>query len=153
MRIALAADHAGFKLKEIVKEHLSKGGHDVADLGAHSEERCDYPGFARGVAAKVSGGFADFGVLVCGSGIGMCMAANRVQGIRAAVIRDLFDAEMSRKHNDANVACLGGRVTKSSEALGLLDIFLSTPFEGGRHEARVRQIDEALVGGSHEFER
>ncbi|HPQ81673.1 MAG TPA: ribose 5-phosphate isomerase B [bacterium] len=141
MRIALASDHAGFKLKESLKEHLVEAGHDVSDLGVSSEERCDYPPYARDAASRVARGAVDFGLLVCGSGIGMCIAANRVAGVRAAVLRDGFDAEMSRRHNDANIACLGGRVTGEKAAALLVDLFLSTPFEGGRHERRVRQID------------
>ena len=142
MRIALASDHAGFALKEIIKNWLSGQGHDVADCGAFSAERCDYPDFAKLVAARVSGGTADSGVLVCGSGIGMCMAANRMKGVRAVVLHDAFDAEMSRRHNDANVACLGSRAIDEARALELLSLFLSTQFEGGRHEGRVKKIDE-----------
>lgn len=141
MLIALASDHAGFKLKEKIKRHLSDKGHEVKDLGPSSLDRCDYPDYGFAAAKAVAGGEASFGVLVCGSGIGMCMVANRVKGVRAAVLRDRFDAEMSRRHNDANVACFGERWAGSGNALELLDLFLSTEFEGGRHEARVKKID------------
>ena len=145
MRIAIAADHAGFKLKEYLKAHLTSNGHAVEDCGVFSEERADYPDFGREVALRVAGGKAERGVLVCGSGIGMCMAANRVKGVRAVVLRDAFDAEMSRRHNDANVACFGERWAGSENAPALLDLFLATAFEGGRHEARVKKLDS--LGG------
>ena len=141
MRIAIAADHAGFTLKEQLKAHLVSKGHAVEDCGVFSEERSDYPDFGREAALRVADHRADRGVLVCGSGIGMCMVANRVGGVRAVVLRDRFDAEMSRRHNDANVACFGQRWAGAANAAELLDCFLATPFEGGRHEARVRKID------------
>lgn len=142
MRIAVGSDHAGFSLKESLKAFLTEGGHEVVDLGTHSEERADYPDFAGAVARAVDSGEADRGVLVCGSGIGMCMGANRLKGVRAAVLCDDYDAGMSRRHNDANVACLGARKVDAERARELLDIFLSTPFEGGRHEGRVRKLGE-----------
>jgi ribose 5-phosphate isomerase B len=140
MRLALGSDHAGYKIKEAIKAALSKAGHGVEDFGAASEERSDYPDFARGVAAAVDEGRADRGVLVCGTGIGMCIAANRFPGVRAAVLRDEADVEMARLHNDANVACIGARRTAEGEALRLVEKFLSTGFEGGRHEARVAKL-------------
>lgn len=142
MKIAVGSDHAGFTLKESVKVYLKSQGHEVTDLGCHSEERCDYPDYASQVAKAVAGGKAERGVLVCGSGIGMCMSANRVRGVRAAVLRIPEDAQLSRKHNDANVACLGGRLTAPEEAQKLLETFLTTPFEGGRHVSRVGKIDK-----------
>lgn len=142
MRIAVGSDHAGFPLKERVKAHLASQGYEAVDCGASSDARSDYPDFAQEVARRVSRGAAERGILVCGSGIGMCMAANRFPGVRAAVIREPGDAEMSRRHNDANVACLGARVTDEELALTLVDLFLSTPFEGGRHEARIKKIDK-----------
>lgn len=141
MRIVLASDHAGFTFKELIKEHLIKIGHEVTDCGAFSSERSDYPDFAKIVAGHISKSEADRGILICGSGIGMCIAANRFLRVRAVVIRDRADAEMSRRHNDANVMCLGERVTEVAYALELADIFLTTPFEGGRHEIRVEKID------------
>ena len=141
MRIALASDHAGFTLKEKIEDSLAKAGHVLFDCGAMNDERSDYPDFAKKAAALVASGDCDRAVLVCGSGIGMCMTANRTKGIRAAVLRDGEDAKMSRLHNDANVACLGGRVTEASKALELIALFLSTPFEGGRHVARIAKIE------------
>lgn len=142
MRIAIASDHAGFVLKESVRRYLEEKGFDVTDYGAFTEERTDYPDFGKKVAHAVKSGEVDRGVLVCGSAIGMCIVANRFKGVRAAVLRDEYDAEMSRRHNDANVACFGGRVTEFTEVKNLVDTFLSTGFEGGRHEVRVKKIDE-----------
>lgn len=141
MRVALAADHAGFTLKEIIKEHLICAGHDVADCGAFDGERSDYPDFARQAASRVSKGVVERAVLVCGSGIGMCMTANRFAGVRAVVVREPDDAELSRRHNDANVMCLGARMTGDTEAIALVDLFLSLPFDGGRHAARVKKME------------
>ena len=140
MRIAIGCDHAGFALKSALKQWLETEGHDVNDCGAFSDERVDYPVFGAKVGEVVSAGNADFGVLVCGSGQGICMAANKIAGIRAGVIRDDWDAEMTRRHNDANVACFGERVTEPDVAITALRIFLSTAFEGGRHESRVELL-------------
>lgn len=142
MRIAIGSDHAGFALKEVVKRHLVSQGHEVEDVGTHSEERCDYPIFAASVATAVDAGKAERGVLVCGSGIGMCMAANRFPQVRAAVLHDEYDAMMARGHNDANVACMGARKTAPVMATRLLDLFLTTPFEGGRHQERVALLEK-----------
>lgn len=142
MKIALGSDHAGFQLKESVKGFLESQGHTVSDFGCASEERCDYPDYATKVAQAVSHGKTDRGILVCGSGIGMCMTANKVKGIRAAVLRSEDDATLSRQHNDANVACLGGRINKPDQAQKLLDTFLKTPFEGGRHVARLAKMEK-----------
>ena len=141
MKISIGADHAGFELKEEIRNYLQDKGHDVHDCGTFSEERADYPEYGHQVANDVAGGKAEKGVLVCGSAIGMCMVANRHKGVRAAVLRDDFDAEMSRKHNDANVACVGGRVSDEMTAFKLIEAFLTTEFEGGRHEERVKKID------------
>src|SRR3989338_10376214 len=142
MRIILASDHAGFSLKEKIKAWLQQKGYVVHDVGAFSEERSDYPGFAHQAAEKLAKGEADRGVLVCGSGMGMCMAANRTPGVRAAVLRNEEDARLSRAHNDANVACLGGRLTDPEEGTKLLEIFLNTPFEGGRHIPRLQKLEK-----------
>lgn len=142
MKIAVASDHAGYELKEMLKKYLEEKGYEVDDCGTHSTERSDYPDFGRPAALAVREGGAERAVLVCGSGIGMCMTANRFDGVRAAVLRDRYDAEMSRKHNDANIACFGGRVSDFGVARELLEVFLNTAFEGGRHEARVRKIDQ-----------
>ncbi len=140
MRVAIGADHAGFALKEYLKSALTSQGHEVVDCGTNSEERTDYPDYAKAVGSAVQGGEAERGVLVCGSGIGMCMAANRFPKVRAAVLQDDYDAEMSRRHNDANVACFGARKTEPARAGELLALFMESPFEGGRHEGRVGKL-------------
>lgn len=145
MRVAIGSDHAGFRLKESLKAWLTGEGYDVVDVGTHSEERVDYPEFGEQVARTVATGGADRGVLVCGSGQGICMAANKVHGVRAGVIRDVQDAEMTRRHNDANVACFGERVTEPAEAIDALRVFLTTDFEGGRHADRVEQLDRIVA--------
>ncbi len=142
MRIAVGSDHAGFHLKTALRDWLVDKGHDVEDVGTFSAERADYPIYGAAAAAKVASGDADFGVVVCGSGQGICMAANKVAGIRGAVIRDEQDAQMSRLHNDANVACFGERVTDNETAINALRVFLATSFEAGRHQARVDLLGE-----------
>lgn len=141
MKVAIASDHAGFKLKEILKPFLTSQGCNVSDLGTNSENSVDYPDFAKAVASAVSKGVANLGVLICGSGIGMCMTANKFKNIRAVVLNDEFDAEMSRKHNNANVACLGARKLSEGKAEKLLGLWLAARFEGGRHEKRIKKID------------
>ena len=142
MRIAVGSDHAGFHLKNTLRDWLLSEGHEVEDVGTFTAERADYPLFGAAAAAKVANGDADFGVVVCGSGQGICMAANKVAGIRAGVIRDEQDAQMSRAHNNANVACFGERVTPPDVAIKALRVFLDTEFEGGRHQARVELLGE-----------
>ena len=141
MRIAIGSDHAGFPLKETLRTWLIDQGHDVLDLGAYSEERVDYPHFGAAVGRAVASGDVDLGVAVCGSGQGICMAANKIPGVRGGVIRDVQDAEMTRRHNDANVACFGERFTEPQVAVDSLRVFLATPFDGGRHEARVEMLE------------
>ena len=140
MRIALASDHAGFDLRQAVKAHLDTLGHDVADLGPAEKARCDYPDFAAKVAAQVASGEAELGILCCGTGVGMSMAANKVSGVRAAVVSDCFSAQATRQHNNANVLCLGERVIGTGAALLIVDAFLGAEFEGGRHAGRVQKI-------------
>jgi ribose 5-phosphate isomerase B len=140
MRIAIGSDHAGFALKETLRTWLIEQGHDVLDLGAHSDERVDYPHFGALVGRAVAAGEVELGVAVCGSGQGICMAANKIPGVRGGVIRDEQDAEMTRRHNDANVACFGERFTEPDTAIAALRVFLSTPFDGGRHEGRVEML-------------
>ena len=142
MRIAVGSDHAGFHLKNTLRDWLLSEGHEVEDVGTFTAERADYPVFGAAAAAKVANGDAQFAVVVCGSGQGICMAANKVAGVRGAVIRDEQDAQMSRLHNDANVACFGERVTDSETAIDALRVFLATEFEGGRHQARVDLLGE-----------
>jgi ribose 5-phosphate isomerase B len=137
VKIAIGSDHAGFHLKETLRAWLEQNGHEVTDCGTYSDERADYPVFGEAVADRVAAGNVDCGVLVCGSGQGICMSANKVAGVRAGVIRTSMDAEMTRSHNDANVACFGERITEPDVALAALKVFLETPFEGGRHADRV----------------
>ena len=140
MRIALATDHAGFDFKEGLQAYLKGKGHDVMDLGTHDKEPCDYPDYAKRCCDAVVQGQARFGILVCGSGIGMDMAANKVHGIRAALAHDLYTARMGRSHNDANVLVLPSRLIALTIACEMTDLFLATPFEGGRHAPRVEKI-------------
>lgn len=140
MRITIGADHAGFALKEAVRSHLENAGHAVIDAGAFSEDSVDYPVVAGTVARSVSSGDAEFGVLVCGTGLGMAIAANKVPGVRAVQVTDVAFAEMSRRHNDANVVTLAGRSIDPPQAFAIVDAFLATAFEGGRHQKRVDQI-------------
>lgn len=138
--IALAADHAGFELKDQLKGELEAGGYDVLDLGTNSPDSVDYPDFADVLADAVSGGKASRGVLVCGSGIGISMAANRHRGVRAAAVFDETAARLARQHNDANVLALGARLTGIEVAKACLKTFLETEFEGGRHQRRVDKM-------------
>ena len=141
MKIAVGADHGGFELKQRLAHGLARQGHEVLDCGTDSTKSVDYPDYAAAVAAAVAEGRAERGLLVCGTGIGMSIGANRVPGVRAAKCNDPFEARMARAHNDANVLCLGARVIDASVAEELLALFLSTPFDGGRHEARVAKLD------------
>jgi|SRR5579862_2054827 len=140
MRVALGADHAGVALKDDVKRMLDGRGVPYTDFGTHSTESVDYPDFAAKVADAVAGGAFDRGILVCGSGIGMAIAANKVHGIRAAPVVDEESARLMREHNDANVLALGARVTPAGMARILVNAFLDTPFAGGRHERRIQKI-------------
>jgi ribose 5-phosphate isomerase B len=140
MKIALGADHAGYELKDQIKQHLQQRRIDVLDEGTSSPESVDYPDYARAVAHDVSERRANWGILVCGSGIGMAIAANKVDGIRAANASSEYEAQMSREHNNANVLALGARILKPDEALRIVDQWLSTQFAGGRHERRVEKI-------------
>jgi ribose 5-phosphate isomerase B len=139
-RIALGADHAGFPVKEAIKKYLLEAGYPVEDLGTWSEESVDYPDYARKVAERVARGEDRFGILVCGTGIGMSIAANKVERIRAALAHDANTARMSREHNDANVLTLGGRVVGDAQALEIVRAFLGTQFAGGRHQRRIDKI-------------
>ena len=142
MKIAIGADHAGYELKEKIKAHLQQQGHKVNDEGTVSNDSVDYPDFAAKVAHAVKDKRAELGVLVCGSGIGMTIAANKVHGIRAANLNNLVEAQLSREHNNANVAAVGARLVTEEDAIQIVDKFLSTPFAGGRHERRVEKIAE-----------
>ncbi len=142
MRIAIGSDHAGFRLKQTIGAWLTENGYEVLDVGTMSEDRVDYPDFGAKVGLAVSSGDADRGVAVCGSGEGICMAANKIAGVRGGVVRDREDAEMIRRHNDANVACFGERFTTEDIALGALRVFLETGFDGGRHQGRIDKLAE-----------
>lgn len=141
MKIAVGADHAGFRLKETLKGYLEETGHEVLDLGTGSEESVDYPDYGFAVGKAVASGEAERGVVVCGSGIGIAMAVNRVAGARAGVGRDLFETRLMREHNDANVIAFGARITAAPLAEAMIDTFLATPFAGGRHARRVEKLD------------
>ena len=140
MKIAMGADHAGFELKNHLGEILRRSGHEVCDFGTNSAESTDYPDYAARVAKAVASGAAERGVLVCGSGVGMSIAANKVQGIRAAVGIQIEQVRLIRGHNDANVLTLGARFTDPETARELLQAFLDAPFEGGRHQRRIAKI-------------
>jgi ribose 5-phosphate isomerase B len=142
MKIAIGADHAGFALKEKLKQRLLEQGIEVADQGTVSEASVDYPDFARKVAEQVARKRADLGLLVCGSGVGMAIAANKVPGVRAANVTTEYEAQMSREHNDANVIAVGARILDEATAFRIVDKFLHTPFAGGRHQRRVEKIME-----------
>jgi ribose 5-phosphate isomerase B len=142
VRIALGSDHAGYALKQSVANHLSEAGHDVIDLGTDSEETVDYPGYCAAVGRAVAANQAERGIVLGGSGQGEAIAANKVHGVRAALCLDEYTARFSRLHNDANVLSLGGRIVAENFALAIVDVFLATGFEGGRHQRRIDQIAE-----------
>ena len=142
MKIGLGSDHAGFDLKESIKRHLAAGGYEVEDFGTFDSQSTDYPDYAFKVAQAVAAGKAKYGVLVCSTGVGMAIAANKVPGIRAAVATSVEVAAQSRAHLDANVLVFGQKVTDENVALAALDKWLTTPFEGGRHERRLKKIIE-----------
>lgn len=145
-KIVLGADHGGYELKNIIKAHLEVRGFEAVDVGTNSGESCDYPVFASRLCAKIQSGEADLGILVCGTGIGMSMAANKHKGIRAACCSDTFSARLTRLHNDANVLCLGARVLGAGLALDLVDNFVGAEFEGDRHIKRLSLIEDIENG-------
>jgi ribose 5-phosphate isomerase B len=140
MRIAVASDHAGFRLKQVVAEHLRANGHEVSDLGTNSEEPVDYPPYCAAAGRAVVAGDAELGIVLGGSGQGEQIAANKVHGVRAALCHDETTARLARQHNDANVLSLGGRILGEAVALAVVDVFLATGFDGGRHQRRVEQL-------------
>ncbi|KAB2889114.1 MAG: ribose 5-phosphate isomerase B [Desulfobulbaceae bacterium] len=142
MKIAIGADHGGYQLKEKVARLLEQLGHRVEDTGCHSSDSVDYPDFADPVVAKVAEGECDRGILICGTGIGMSLAANRNRKIRAANCHDEYTARMSREHNDANILCLGARVIGEGVAVDLVKVWLDTPFAGGRHQQRIAKYSD-----------
>jgi len=142
----LGCDHAGLALKQALAQALGQRGVEFEDLGTHTEESVNYVDYAAAVGRSVAQSPANRGILVCGTGIGMAMAANKLPGVRAAVCQEAFSAEMTRRHNDCNLLCLGARIIDEPQALALLDIWLSTPFEGGRHVARVQSMENLANG-------
>lgn len=141
-KLGLGSDHGGFELKEHLKAHLLEKGYEVVDFGTHSEESVDYPEIGKKVAAEVVSGEVELGILVCGTGIGIGISANKVKGIRCAICSDVYSAKMSRAHNNANMISLGGRVVGRDLAFEIIDAWLATEFEGGRHERRINKIEE-----------
>ena len=142
MKIALGCDHGGLEIKNAIIEDLKNKGVECIDFGTTTADSVDYPVYAKKVCAAVQSGECLLGILCCGTGIGMSMTANKQKGIRAAVLSDTFSAEMTRRHNNANVLCLGGRVIDSAKAVELANIFLTAPYEGGRHDKRIAMMEE-----------
>ncbi len=142
MKIALGSDHGGYMLKEAVKEHLLSRGYEVEDLGAYSESSVDYPEYGKKVAKYVVEGNAKYGIIICGTGIGISIAANKVKGARAALCHNVWTARLTREHNDANILAMGARVIGEGIALDMVDTFLTTEFEGGRHQNRIDKIED-----------
>lgn len=142
MKIALGCDHGGFHLKEEIIKHLKSKGIETKDFGTYSEDSCDYPDFALAVAEEVADKNFEFGILICGTGIGISISANKVPGIRAALCSDTFSAHATREHNNANILAMGARVVGTGLALDIVDSFLNAEFQGGRHENRINKISE-----------
>ena len=141
MKIAIGCDHGGYDAKDSVIYYLITNGYEVIDFGTNSNDSCDYPDYAVPVSKAVSENKADYGILICGTGIGMSMCANKIKGIRCAHVNDLFSAEMTRRHNNANVIALGARIATKEDIVSYVDKFLTTEFEGGRHENRVNKLN------------
>lgn len=146
MRIVIGSDHGGFHLKETIRQDLLDHGYEVIDCGTHSTDSCDYPDIALAAAREITEARAELGILVCGTGIGVCMTANKVPGIRAALCHDVFSAKATRAHNDANILTLGERVIGPGAALEVVHAFLNGSFEGGRHQRRVAKMVEIEKG-------
>ncbi len=141
LRIAIGSDHGGYEYKEQIVSHLKEKGYECVDVGTYSTDSCDYPVIARAVTTKITTGEADRGILICGTGIGMSIVANKVKGIRAALCGDTFSARASRAHNNSNVLCLGERVIGINLAMDIVDVWLESKFEGGRHQRRVDMME------------
>ncbi len=141
LRIAIGSDHGGYEYKEQIVSHLKEKGYECVDVGTYSTDSCDYPVIARAVTTKITTDEADRGILICGTGIGMSIVANKVKGIRAALCGDTFSARASRAHNNSNVLCLGERVIGINLAMDIVDIWLESKFEGGRHQRRVDMME------------
>ncbi len=141
MKIALAADHGGYQMKNLIAQNLKNQGFEIEDLGTNSEESVDYPDFAQCVVQEILSQKAELGILVCGTGIGISIAANRHKGIRAALLYDDYVAQVAREHNNANILCFGGRTMKIEDVMRRIDIFLNAKYEGGRHDRRLCKLD------------
>ena len=141
-KIAMGCDHAALDMKTMLAEKLSGMGYEIVDVGTHTKDSCDYPVYAKAVAKKVASGECACGILVCGSGIGMSMAANKVRGVRAVVCTEPFSAEMARRHNDSNVLCLGARLVGPDMAMEIVNRWMNAHFEGGRHQRRVDLMEK-----------
>ena len=141
MKIALASDHGGYQMKNIIAQNLKNQGFEIHDLGTNSEESVDYPDFAQRVVQEILSQKAELGILVCGTGIGISIAANRHKGIRAALLYDDYVAQVAREHNNANILCFGGRTMKIEDVMRRIDIFLKAKYEGGRHDCRLCKLD------------
>ena len=141
MKFYIATDHAGYAYKDQIKSYIEKLGHEIIDLGPENDERVDYPDYAEKCALTVRDDRGSFGILICGTGIGISIAANKVEGIRAALCHDAYTAAMSRAHNDAQILCFGQRVVGMGVVENMIDAFIATPFEGGRHKHRVEKIN------------
>tara|TARA_B100001057_G_scaffold284223_1_gene284551 strand:+ start:403 stop:840 length:438 start_codon:yes stop_codon:yes gene_type:complete len=139
-KICISSDHAGFKIKEFIKEQILNSNISIIDLGPFLEKSVDYPDYAKKVSLRVSNKKSEIGILVCGSGTGMAISANKTKGIRAAVGYNIKSTQLSRQHNNANILCLGSRLTKKKDVKKIISIFLSTRFEGGRHQRRIKKI-------------
>lgn len=146
MKFYIATDHAGFALKEFTKAYVRSLGHEIIDLGPDSDDRVDYPDFAKKCANAVIADEGSFGILICGTGIGISIAANKVPGIRAALCHDAYTASATRAHNDANILCFGERVVGKGVVESMIDAFCNTSFEGGRHTGRVEKIEGCSLG-------
>lgn len=140
-KISMGSDHGGYHLKEIIKDYLKDQGHTIIDEGPSSDESVDYPEFGHKIGRSVASGQADFGIGICGSGIGISIACNKVEGIRAALVSETTSARLSREHNNANVVCMGARLIGPDMAKDIVDTFLSTDFDGGRHQRRIDKIE------------
>ncbi len=142
MKIVMGSDHGGYGLKNAIADHLKRKGFEVVDVGTYSQESVDYPIYGRLAAEAVAKGVASLGIVCCGTGIGISMAANKVKGIRCALVTSNYMAEMTKRHNDANMLALGGRILSAEEAIDIVDIWLNTEFEGGRHQRRIDMLNE-----------
>lgn len=140
MKLALGADHGGYSLKELLKQHLQEQGYEIEDFGTYDTASCNYPVYAEKVARAVADGQAELGILICGTGIGMSIAANKIKGIRAAAVSDCFAAQATREHNNSNILCLGERIVGPGLAMRIADTWLNAAFQGGRHQTRVDMI-------------